>query len=409
MKILQANKKYRDILEKKSKREIITEIVIKNPVINNNGFEVVLIESINDEINEFTLFVKTDIDGMAVNHDQIAYILAALCRHKYNTIKFDFEISEQTRDDIFKRTKSGISARKFSKSKQSFKGRESFSLNLSGGIDSATLYELCPELIPISIDFTAGKQDEIAAKKIYSKLKSNIIVTNASEFLFPHFSNGYYNLGSLLLADVKKIAASANSKLMTDDIETLRFLKDKNNKLSVLEEREIYGVETLYPFLGLTKVGVKNILYKLNPDLYEELMSDWFNENLKDAFTNNSARPARVRLLLDGIVRQDIRDIEDYLLPTFSFNDNIIYTLYIIKKLGIETAKRYIDDIPDNVYPALDSFDMDFMEKYDQQFLEYLPKKFRKYFVSCLEKANVEFYSEKDYAERKTMLDLMGI
>ena len=394
-KIFKCNEKYFEGLNKKSKGKVT--LIVEKPIINDRGFSVVL----EEQKEKFNLHVDSNDSDVKISFEQIAYMIAALVQQKYSFIHFKFEISRQALKDISEKTKAKIKADKINEKEYSLT-RDKLSLNLSGGIDSATLYKLCPDLVPVSINFDTPSIEEKFEKKIHTKLGGNIIETNASEFLFPHFSNGYSNLASLFFADKKGIGYAVDGKLMSDCLETWDYISGKKFTPFQPHEREsFYGVNILYPFLGFTKAGVYKLLYNLDPTLYNEVMEEWLK-----ALPMKST--ARIRLLLDAVITGKVRKVELEKFANTPYNFSRMYEYYLVKKLGIQETSKYIENIPEiEVLTLLEGMSMDFMEKYDREMLQYLPEKFRAYFEKQLKKAGVEFYSEQDYKERLILLKSM--
>ncbi|MDR1754393.1 MAG: hypothetical protein LBR74_05740 [Eubacterium sp.] len=434
-KVYCANNEYKS---KFLSRKVLASVKVCPPEFDNNELFIKLIETVNspsgsrqDYLN-LSFRIKAEEPKMLsgfVNNDQAAYMIAALVLRKYVFIFFDFEVSRQALKRIEKITGATVTAASVTENMNDFNlgdtrqalslvgdssclgealYQHNFAINLSGGLDSAALFRLCPGLTPVSLEFDSPSPGELAARKMHRKLGGISVETNISDYVFPHFSNGYFNIGSILLADAYNISVAANAKLMCDGKDWWTFLKgDTQAFLETIEaaKTNIYGVKMAYPFLGFTKAGVHKLLYRLDPGLYDELMSDWFEYNRHDL---NACTAARTRLLLDMVSTGKERE-SDWVMPMTSWNDHRLYTYYLVKKLGAKKVSEYFYDVPNGIETFLKNISMDWMEKYDRETLKYLPADFRIYFEGCLERAAVEFYSEKDYEDRKNVLNGMDL
>ncbi|MDR1754388.1 MAG: hypothetical protein LBR74_05715 [Eubacterium sp.] len=394
MKIYDANEQYLKYLN----NDIMAQLEVSTPNITSKGFNVNLYEiSSSGEDIVFNLFVEAKDIEVSVTYDRIAYIIAVLSMQKYDYIKFDFEICRKTLTDIQNVTHAEIEANNILEDVETVI-RNKFSLCISGGIDSTTLRKLCPDLIPIALNFTTnGKGEELIDIKTAKSLGSIVVVTNASEFLFPHYSFGYYNVGSLLLADALDIGISANGAIMGDTAKSWAHGSERNPVIN--------GVSTISPLAGFSKVGVFKLLHKLDPDFYDTFNDNWFHYPVNGA---EIKKTARVRLLIDAAITGKIRDVKTR-LPRLSASANIFYTAYFINKLGIDVVDKYFNNLSDDLLNALSSVSTEFLEKYDQNELEKIPHEFRGYFEKQLNLAGVEYYTEKDYASRQNIVDMLGL
>jgi len=394
---MRANEKYRNIITKPD-----TRISIDKPVIDDFGFSVFIEDCIDGIHSDFNLYVKAK-DKIIVTNDTVACILAGLVLKKYKKIQFRFDVGENTIKEIKSLTKAIVKADAI-RSDSPRAPRKNWALNLSGGIDSLTLHLLCPDLMLNSVDYTDPTPEEKAERKTFDKLNanSNTVITNASEFLFPHYSIGYYNLGTLLYADTKLIDLFAAGSIISD----LAYSRDFYGiALSALPApQELYDIRLVYPLIGFNKVGVQKLLYKLNPSLYEDAVNNYF-------ITDFGSQKVKFRLLIDKIVSGKKRKIETALqaIEPIEYNQQIhAYWVYFLKKLGKNKIKPYVKNIPNKLITEINDLTLSFFEKYDQSVLEYLPPDFADYFTACLKKAGVKFYTKKDYSERNKVIAILN-
>ena len=373
MRVENANKLYKQLI----KSSDITRLTILKPVISDNGFSVLLQEYINDNNNSFNLTVE----GAEINEDLILIIIASLVLQKYKKIDIDFSVKYEVLEEMKYITGATIKSKGVLFESIQRPEQKNWSLNLSGGIDSITLKLLCPELIPIALLFTDLSPDQQVSEQNLKDFDITTIKTNAFEFLFARYSTGFYNLGSLMLANEKNIKYAINGKIMTDD-----YLRLYNK--TVEQFPDIYGIKVLYPLLGFTKIGIYKLLYKLNKKTLDTINKRYHQKvKLKAAKLKHMICENMTNTKIDSISK----DVQ------VSFDECPFYGVYLVKK-------GFFQDIPDELKESINDIDISFYSKYDKKYLEYLPEDFRNYFEKKLIDAGVEFYSDEDYAERDKVI-----
>ncbi|MCL2440471.1 MAG: hypothetical protein FWD14_01895 [Treponema sp.] len=114
------------------------------------------------------------------------------------------------------------------------------------------------------------------------------------------------------------------------------------------------------------------------------------------------------RIPIHEIITGEAQDLKELIID-YDYNFSWRYlSMYVVKKLGIAGASRYIKYIPLEIEKFVEQFDLDFYEKYDINALKNIPLDFSEYFLNCLEKAGVQLYNDKDYEERSKVLEYLG-
>jgi hypothetical protein len=384
---------------------INTNLIVDNPVITENGFLVLLKECIEGIFQFFELRVNSLIK-IKIHKDMVASIIASLVLQKYKNIYFTFDVGRNTIEEVKSITGAGIMTESIRDDFERIP-RDSWSLNLSGGVDSSLLTILCPELKLTSVSYTEPSLNEIASKPIFENLNSLVVNTNVSEFLFPRYSNGYFNLSSLLHADHFKIKYAINGKTMFDGRETLHYILGLTDKLvfSCDNDHEVYGVQVLYPLTGLSDIGTRKALYNLNKTLYETIANSYFEKIAP--LGKLSSEKTQQNFLHDFVITGKQRNIE-YNLPLHYLSN--IYTFpYIVKNLPAQMSHIYLSGLDEESIAVIKKLDLTFYERYDPQALRDFPQDFKDYFLDKLKKAGVVLYTEKDYEERTQILKTMGV
>jgi hypothetical protein len=276
-------------------------------------------------------------------------------------------------------------------------------LNFSGGADSSALRLLCPELLPVSVDFTGTDNPWEAAERIrFAQENSAVVKTNAHEFLFPHYPIGYYNLGSLLAADSEGIRFAVDGRVMTDTVRTFEFLEGVHPSALDLPD-EVYGVKTLYPLVGMTRAGTQKIVSRLSADaasvIYAGVGCGENNRRVLMALLDEATGGN------GGVGTADCADA----MPYGANRLLDFYALYLVNRLGEERASLYVKEIPREAVELAKSLSMNFYEKYDRRALAGLPADFAEYFAGRLEACGVEFYTEADYEEKAAVVEMLSI
>jgi len=378
--------------------KLLTCVFVEKPAINGCGFSVTLHESIEGEVADFNLQAFA-AEPVRLTEDGVTSMLGALFANKYKVITFNYVVSEAALEDVKRHTGAVINVPS-TRQGGNMPDRTAWAIKYSGGMDSAALALLCPDLSLISVKFASGnidasQQDLIPViDETFVDLHKRLAVTesNASDFLFWRYPLGFYNLGSLIYADSKNIQLSIDGRIMTETWGTLRsFVVD--NRLS-FDLDTVYGVKTVFPSVGFTKVGSHKVVYKLNRQLY-------------DVVTQSYAKPEKSYGPLNLLIKEAVagtpmpepgEKISHKKLGSF-------YVPYLVKKLGLERLSEFASGVPDGAVGLAGSLDLNFYERYDRNALSLLPPDFSAFFEKRLKNAGVVFYDDDDYEERRKVLE----
>jgi hypothetical protein len=392
--IMDANVKYKQMLGR-----LDTSVILGEPNIDGFGFSVYLEDSIGGESSKFELFVKSEKE-ICVTKDLAAVTLAALILKKYKNVYFDFDVGEYALQEARLLTGAAVKTRSV-RADEPRSQRANRVLNFSGGFDSSALRLLCPELLPVSVDFTgAGGAWEAAQRELFAREQSAVITTNAGEFLFPRYSAGYFNLASLLLADSEGIGTAVNGKIMTDTVWAFEFMNGIH-PWAPDQPDEVYGVKVLYPLVGMTKAGTQALVSRKKPDA----------EAVLQASIGGERRRTLHRMLIDEAVtgrRRSVAAPESADAVAYGSNwMHDFYALYLVNRLGRKKTSLYVKDIPREAVELAKSLSMNFYEKYDRRALAILSADFAEYFAGRLEACGVEFYTDADYEEKAAVVAML--
>jgi len=167
------------------------------------------------------------------------------------------------------------------------------------------------------------------------------------------------------------------------------------------EPKELaFGVVQADVMLGFTKFGVYDVLHRLDKGTYEMLVPTYFKADDDEVYNNIG------HYLFDTATTGVERIVDVKWGHKLSWHINIYFGHYVLKKLGRAVLEKYMSDIPEGAEAQTEGMSLEFMFKYDQKMLELLPVDFKEYFVSKLEAAGVQFFSETDYEERQALLEL---
>jgi len=401
MFVKNANQKYRKIRQLPD-----TGLIVETPDITDTGFTVVLRDLVERRNSRFELTATAE-SPVQLARDSIAVIIAALVLDKYKFINYQFAISEAALSEAKKLTSAVITATEITEG-ASFPTRNGGALNFSGGLDSTAALLLFPDLQPMQIKYRVAAPDPTAPVPTSAGAPNLLTVTtNASEFIFPHYPVGYYNLGTLMYADSANIGYVIDGRIMTDSVNTFGFLDGFYPE--VLQTSEAYGVKVLYPFTGLTKAGIWKIIAALSPDKLQQASE-------ASGFITGNPLLAALRDTLKMLLR---KAITGELIPIDAISpvdwesakkggSLVFYAMYILNRLGVKEASFLIDGIPEDAVQLATSLRLDFYERYDPKALKNIPDEFASSLLERFEAAGIELYDENDYAERAQVLALIA-
>ena len=396
-------------------RSIGSAALLDEVLINGRNCGVSLRQALNEREVEYDFSFEWEADGVALTNDFVVIHVGYEVGSMYKAIDLDFAISEKTLNQLKEITEAEITAPEVISlpvtiengssyaaalnSMTESSTRSKWAMSFSGGMDSTALRVMCPELVATTALFTDPSAVEQVEHDVCEKLGTNFVTGTAREHIGRQTLGGAIVLGMMPFVEKEQIGLIATGKLHTDNVQYLLRIRDGQRVWREAKELA-FGVKQTDVMMGFTKAGVYDVLNRLDKETYEIIVPAYFKAD--DLEANNNIG----RYLFDAATTGVERIVDMSLEHKLSWHINIYFGHYALKKLGRTVLQKYMSDIPEGAEAQTEGMSLDFMLKYDQEMLNALPEDFKQYFVSKLEAAGVQFFTEADYAERQALLEL---
>ena len=324
------------------------------------------------------------------HNDSIAACLATLCASGYETLEFQFPISERCRTEIARRNKVTVLAREPPIAER-VPGQK-IALSFSGGLDSLGAYQMAPEhLIRIAVGFGGKWAPE---EEFFQTLSPEVICrTNLRIRGQPNHST-FMGAAALLYSDYLDLGGIGFGEIF----ETRPWnylLEPKRLKPKGFSAAGNYNATLTR---GLTQLGTA------------QMVRFYTSEETARASIASSALPGsekffRKQLLVD--VAAHARggpppDFDNYWYPKrrlrFGRRFSIDFlTLYFLKTYGFQTVSRWMDGLEKVDRAMLAEADLDWYLKYNPIFLEDLPPVLRSTAQARMSRAGIDTFADSDW------------
>lgn len=334
--------------------------------------------------------------------DDIAYALSTLCGDKYDSIKFDFCISEKCKDNISRFTKADIwinDGKKITYSNKVCIEKKPFILNFSGGLDSLAALSLLPrnDTALVSLDFGGWFERETCFFELFNPC---IVKTDFRQKKFDRNSWTYMGAGALLLHsffDAKYNVFGTVMEASPDYLKNDVVFDDASPFKDVgLHENRMIN--------GLTEVGTAILsCYYYTSNVIEQ--------SLKSLAASGSNKYVRKELLIDfanHYIHGSDLSVLDYSLIDEHWGNDFASDFNYIYMLAKMKPNYSFKHIPSDVVALCERISGDFYEKFNTIFLEYIPVEYRGYIVKKMIDAGINLYTKKDFDEIELVKNELG-
>lgn len=358
------------------------------------------------ELGFFSCFFKDDKDSkeleftlnhkISLNNNLIAHALSTLCaRGNYKKIHFDLPISNETLLQIEEFCHADVTCFSTEYKNLNFKGRNSISLNFSGGFDSLAAKILMPFNIRlVSMDFGGKFSRE---QSFFSKFNPYTVTTNLLSTHLSKNSWSFMGIASILYSEHLNIKYSTFGGIL--EAGPANFKKNPTTaSLTTFNPFLNSGMLNAPYVIGLTEIATSMIVGQVIPE--------HINASLDSLANSGESKKFRKQIIVDTVFHKFGFGckIEKFDKPNNklrfgeSFSSDFL-SFYLIKHRGIELINNIYYEVPDTIVELSQKLDLSFYEKVNTNFLEKFPKELLPEYSKKLIELNILSYTQNDWFE----------
>lgn len=369
-----------------------------NLEITSRSIDVVAVHSgASEEIHfEFS-------HDVATSPSLVALALSTLCGRAFNTVHFDFPVSDAALKQVNALTQAQVTAADSEEHRT--RRREGCVLNFSGGFDSLAAYALMPENTKlVSMDFGGRFARE---RRFFERFSPLRVTTNILDSPLRRNSWSMMGIGAILAADELAAEYITFGSIMESSVDSLRATPS------------IVKAPTFPPFtgagytnapfvLGLSEVGTAMVLLRNDPSLAVD--------SLISLASPGEEKLYRKKVLLDVVAKKFGIGVNTPEIPRpprshypfgKAFTTDIL-ALYVIANTGDPEAYGLVRDIPAGVSNAALTLDMSFLERVNPTLTKACPDAVMPLLAGNLGAFGITAYDEADWDTIKRLRGILG-
>ena len=350
-----------------------------------------------DSKNSGDLYFELNM-AVSPSNDLIAISLSTLCgRGNYQSIKFDFDISNQAAERIKDFCRAEIACGIHSKSsiEQNVLTKNKSALSFSGGFDSLAAKFLMPDdTVLISMDFGGKFARE---REFFNEFDTHIVTTNLLETHLRANSWSFMGIAAILYSDYLSIKYHTFGGILEAGPSNFATtpVAAKNETFPPFAAVDMINAPYV---LGITEIGTAMILMKYAPDLVKKSL-----DSLANAGEEKKYRKQIIASLVSGKMGIEF-EIKQFDEPNHawifgkSFAVDFL-AIYFLKFAGKEITEKMVKEIPYEIIELSQRLSLKFYERVNTNFLENFPPELLGGLLEKLSAAKIVPYTGKDWSE----------
>lgn len=378
-------------------RTVTSTIVFTNLSIQANRIDVDVV-SADDRYHLWFEFSQ----DVPLSCSKIAIAFSTLCGSKYDTVKFDFPVSEHALRPLTELTKATIEIASKETRIESY--RQGNLLSFSGGFDSLAAKFLMPrDTHLVSMDFGGRFARE---RQYFETFNTLCVSTNLVDTPFRHNSWSFMGIGAILASDYYNAKYHTFGGILEAGPDNISRIPQSAANVTFPPFRGAGLINAPY-VLGLTEIGTLRVMLSTAPEQIPRSLLSVASPGEEKLYR----KLVLARLVAEQLgVSVEFPQIAAPSSPHYKFGDNFavdLLTLYVASKTDSEHASTLCRDIPEPAFALARNLDMNFMERANPTLYSNFPDELAPALFQKLAESGIRWYTENDWDELQEVRNLL--